>query len=89
MRLTGAEWKGEPMSHSTSHILTTHVGSLIRPPELLALIEAKQDGQPVDDAASPIAFVSPSPASCVSRRRLGLILSATASSERPGIGRAT
>ncbi len=38
------------MSHGTSRILTTHVGSLIRPPELLALIEAKQDGTPVDDA---------------------------------------
>jgi 5-methyltetrahydropteroyltriglutamate--homocysteine methyltransferase len=30
-------------------IRTTHVGSLIRPPELLALLEAKQDGKPVDD----------------------------------------
>jgi 5-methyltetrahydropteroyltriglutamate--homocysteine methyltransferase len=31
-------------------ILTTHVGSLIRPPELLAFIEAHQDGKAVDDA---------------------------------------
>jgi 5-methyltetrahydropteroyltriglutamate--homocysteine methyltransferase len=38
------------MSHSTNHILTTHVGSLIRPPDLLALIEARQDSRPVDDA---------------------------------------
>jgi 5-methyltetrahydropteroyltriglutamate--homocysteine methyltransferase len=38
------------MAQSANRILTTHVGSLIRPPELLALIEAKQDGSPVDDA---------------------------------------
>jgi 5-methyltetrahydropteroyltriglutamate--homocysteine methyltransferase len=31
-------------------ILTTHVGSLIRPPELLALVEAKQEGRAVDAA---------------------------------------
>ena len=30
-------------------ILVSHVGSLIRPPELLALIEAKQEGRPVDE----------------------------------------
>jgi 5-methyltetrahydropteroyltriglutamate--homocysteine methyltransferase len=39
------------MAHSTNHILTTHVGSLIRPPDLLALIEARQDSCPVDDTA--------------------------------------
>ena len=38
------------MPQNTSRIQTTHVGSLIRPPELLALIEARQDGRPVDDA---------------------------------------
>jgi 5-methyltetrahydropteroyltriglutamate--homocysteine methyltransferase len=32
-------------------ILTTHVGSLIRPPDLVALLRAKDDGEPVDDAA--------------------------------------
>jgi 5-methyltetrahydropteroyltriglutamate--homocysteine methyltransferase len=31
-----------------NRIPCTHVGSLIRPPELLALIEARQDGEPVD-----------------------------------------
>jgi 5-methyltetrahydropteroyltriglutamate--homocysteine methyltransferase len=40
----------EPMSQTANRILTTHVGSLIRPPELLELFEAKQDGRPVDDA---------------------------------------
>jgi 5-methyltetrahydropteroyltriglutamate--homocysteine methyltransferase len=38
------------MSNSVGRILTTHVGSLIRPPELLELIAAKQNGTPVDDA---------------------------------------
>src|SRR6266850_3863418 len=32
-------------------ILTTHVGSLIRPPELLKFIAARQAGQPYDEAA--------------------------------------
>jgi 5-methyltetrahydropteroyltriglutamate--homocysteine methyltransferase len=39
------------MSQSTDRILTTHVGSLIRPPDLLALIEARQEGKPITDAA--------------------------------------
>jgi 5-methyltetrahydropteroyltriglutamate--homocysteine methyltransferase len=38
------------MPHSTDRILVSHVGSLIRPPELLPLIEAKQEGRAVDDA---------------------------------------
>src|SRR5829696_5527418 len=32
-------------------ILTTHVGSLIRPPELLEFIAARQTGKPYDEAA--------------------------------------
>jgi 5-methyltetrahydropteroyltriglutamate--homocysteine methyltransferase len=36
------------MRRSTERILTTHVGSLIRPPALLPLIKAKQSGQPYD-----------------------------------------
>jgi 5-methyltetrahydropteroyltriglutamate--homocysteine methyltransferase len=31
-------------------ILTTHVGSLIRPPQLVALLQAKSDGNSVDEA---------------------------------------
>ena len=38
------------MRRSTERILTTHVGSLIRPPALLPLIRAKQSGQPYDQA---------------------------------------
>jgi len=36
---------------STNRILTTHVGSLIRPPELLEFIGARQSGKPTDKAA--------------------------------------
>jgi 5-methyltetrahydropteroyltriglutamate--homocysteine methyltransferase len=33
------------MTHSTERILTTHVGSLVRPPELVALLKARADGE--------------------------------------------
>jgi 5-methyltetrahydropteroyltriglutamate--homocysteine methyltransferase len=36
------------MQASRERILTTHVGSLPRPPDLLALIQAKEAGEPVD-----------------------------------------
>ena len=39
------------MHRSTDRILTTHVGSLIRPPELLEFATALQKGEPVDLAA--------------------------------------
>ncbi|MBV8779589.1 MAG: cobalamin-independent methionine synthase II family protein [Alphaproteobacteria bacterium] len=39
------------MKTSTDRILTTHVGSLPRPPDLLARIEAREQGKPVDEAA--------------------------------------
>ena len=39
------------MQRSTDRILTTHVGSLIRPPDLLPFIRAKQGGQPYDQNA--------------------------------------
>ncbi len=39
------------MKLSTDRILTTHVGSLIRPPELQEFLRAKQAGQPYDEAA--------------------------------------
>jgi 5-methyltetrahydropteroyltriglutamate--homocysteine methyltransferase len=38
------------MKTSTDRILTTHVGSLIRPPELQEIMRAKQGGQPYDRA---------------------------------------
>src|ERR1700751_2453555 len=36
------------MKNSTQRILTTHVGSLPRPADLLAMILAKEQGQPFD-----------------------------------------
>jgi 5-methyltetrahydropteroyltriglutamate--homocysteine methyltransferase len=39
------------MRRSTERILTTHVGSLIRPDPLLPFIRAKQNGQPYDEQA--------------------------------------
>jgi 5-methyltetrahydropteroyltriglutamate--homocysteine methyltransferase len=38
------------MTRSTDRILTTHVGSLVRPDELVRLLQKKEDGEPVDDA---------------------------------------
>jgi len=39
------------MKRSTDRILTTHVGSLPRPPDLLAFLEARETGREVDQAA--------------------------------------
>jgi 5-methyltetrahydropteroyltriglutamate--homocysteine methyltransferase len=39
------------MKYSTERILTTHVGSLPRPPDLLEMIQAKELGQPFNAAA--------------------------------------
>src|SRR5215470_8750612 len=39
------------MKRSTERILTTHVGSLIRPPALQQFLRAKQAGQPFDQGA--------------------------------------
>ena len=39
------------MKHSTDRILTTHVGSMPRPPELRAMLDAKQALEPYDEAA--------------------------------------
>jgi hypothetical protein len=36
---------------STDHIMTTHVGSLPRPPDLLAMLEAREAGRGFDEAA--------------------------------------
>ena len=39
------------MKHSTGRILTTHVGSLIRPPQLQEFLRAVQGGKPYDEKA--------------------------------------
>ena len=36
------------MQRSTEWILTSHVGSLPRPPDLLEMINAKEEGRPFD-----------------------------------------
>jgi 5-methyltetrahydropteroyltriglutamate--homocysteine methyltransferase len=38
------------MKHSTNRILTTHVGSLIRPADLQDFLRARQSGKPYDEA---------------------------------------
>src|SRR6185437_10767477 len=43
--------QGTQMKRSSSRILTTHVGSLIRPPALQEFLRAKQAGKPYDQAA--------------------------------------
>src|SRR5579864_2841930 len=43
--------RGAQMKRSTNRILTTHVGSLIRPPALQEFLRAKQAGRPYDAAA--------------------------------------
>ena len=39
------------MRRSTERVLTTHTGSLPRPPDLLALLQAREDGRPIDEEA--------------------------------------
>jgi 5-methyltetrahydropteroyltriglutamate--homocysteine methyltransferase len=39
------------MSHGADRILTTHVGSLIRPPKLIEFWRSIEDGKPYDEAA--------------------------------------
>jgi 5-methyltetrahydropteroyltriglutamate--homocysteine methyltransferase len=39
------------VKRSTDRILTTHVGSLVRPPELLEFVRARQNGEAVDESA--------------------------------------
>ena len=39
------------MRRSEDRILTTHVGSLIRPPDLQDFLAARRDGRPIDEAA--------------------------------------
>ncbi len=39
------------MKRSTNRILTTHIGSLPRPPDLLEMIRARSNGVPLDEAA--------------------------------------
>jgi 5-methyltetrahydropteroyltriglutamate--homocysteine methyltransferase len=44
------------MPHSSDRILTTHVGSLIRPPNLIAFWRSIEDGMPYDEAAFEVCL---------------------------------
>jgi 5-methyltetrahydropteroyltriglutamate--homocysteine methyltransferase len=55
------------MKHSTERILTTHVGSLPRPPDLLQMIQAKEQGGAFD-AAGFAARVTSAVAETVTRQ---------------------
>ena len=44
------------MKRSENRILTTHAGSLIRPPEVAAFDAARQEGRPVDSEAYETAL---------------------------------
>jgi 5-methyltetrahydropteroyltriglutamate--homocysteine methyltransferase len=46
------------MKRSTARILTTHVGSLIRPPALIEFLRAQQERKPVDEAAFAACLAS-------------------------------
>src|SRR5262250_1783336 len=43
--------RNTPVPHNTDRILTTHVGSLIRPPQLIEFWRLIEDGKPYDEAA--------------------------------------
>ena len=42
------------MKRSSRRILTTHVGSLVRPPEMVEILQRKEDGTPFSDAERAI-----------------------------------
>jgi 5-methyltetrahydropteroyltriglutamate--homocysteine methyltransferase len=46
------------MKRSTARILTTHVGSLIRPPALIEFLRTQQERKPVDEAAFATCLTS-------------------------------
>src|SRR5215468_6904678 len=45
-----------PMKRSVDRILTTHTGSLIRPPKLLEFVKARQAGQAIDQSAYEVTL---------------------------------
>src|SRR5215472_8314193 len=49
--IQAATARGTPMQHNTDRILTTHVGSLPRPHDLLDMMKARLEGRPCDEAA--------------------------------------
>ena len=52
-----------------NRILTSHAGSLIRPPEVVSYINAISSGQAIDEAAYAECLRSSSTTSCATRSR--------------------
>ncbi len=76
------------MKRSSNRILTTHVGSLIRPPALQEFLRAKQAGKPYDETAyQAVPDRIRSPRWCASRPRPASTCRATASSANRSAGR--
>ena len=69
-----------------SRILTTHVGSLVRPPDFTALLREKASGREYPASTPRCARCE---TSCSGRSRLGSTSSATASSVRVSAGNST
>src|SRR5205809_921525 len=47
---------GSTMASSANRILTTHVGSLVRPPQLIEFLHKIEDGEPYDRTAYEVAL---------------------------------
>ena len=75
------------MKRSVDRILTTHTGSLIRPPQLLELVKARQAGQQIDQRAYE-ATLKDAVRDVVARQvEAGIDIPTTASSASPRAGR--
>ena len=77
------------MSPHTDRILTTHVGSLIRPPKLIECWRSIEDGKPYDEAAFETCLAESVTGVVRQQAELGSTLSVTASSAKGSIGRST
>jgi 5-methyltetrahydropteroyltriglutamate--homocysteine methyltransferase len=74
------------MKMSTERILTTHVGSLARPPDLFDMLAARASGQPYDAAAFD-ARVRQAVADVVRRQaELGIDIINDGEQGKPGLG---
>ena len=71
------------MKRSTERILTTHVGSLVRPPGLMDIMRAKENGQAYDQTALAARCKAPSGKSSSSRSMSVWTSPATASTASP------
>ena len=75
------------MKRSTSHILTTHTGSLPRSPGLQELLRLREEGRPLDQAAFAAGSARRWPMSYSSKSPLVWMSSMTASKSAPNMPR--